>query len=324
VSEDAHKHGAGTAHNHQHSISTDADRGRLIVALALIVGFMACEVVVGVIAQSLALLSDAGHMLTDAGALALSLVVIRLAARPPKGGLTFGMKRAEVLSGLANGVTLLVIAALIIYEAIRRLISPPAVEGRLMLVVALAGVAVNLIATWQLAKAERRSLNIRGSYQHILTDLYAFIGTAMAALVILFTGFVRADAIASVLVAGLMLRAAYGLLREAGRVLLEAAPEGVEPTEIAEAILANSSVANVHDLHVWEITSGFPALSAHVLVRPGDDCHGVRRDLEHMLDEKFEIEHTTLQVDHVNRQQLIDVRSSRVAAAHNEPHPDRE
>lgn len=122
------------------------------------------------------------------------------------------------------------------------------------------------------------------------------------------TGFQRADPIASLLVAGLMLRACYGLLREAGRVLLEAAPEGVEPTEIAEAVLANPSVANVHDLHVWEITAGFPALSAHVLVHPGDDCHAVRRDLERMLDERFEIEHTTLQVDHVNQQQLIEVR----------------
>lgn len=317
------KHQAGSGHNHQHAVSAAADRGRLIFALVLILGFMACEVVVGILAQSLALISDAGHMLTDAAALALSLVVIRLAARPPKGGLTFGMKRAEVLSGLANGVTLLVIAALIVYEAIRRLVSPPAVDGRLMLVVALAGVVVNLVATWQLAKAERRNLNIRGSYQHVLTDLYAFIGTAVAGVVIVFTGFVRADPIVSLLVAGLMLRAAYGLLRDAGRVLLEAAPEGMEPTEIVQAISDHPSVANVHDLHVWEITSGFPALSAHVLVRPADDCHRVRRDLERMLDDKFEIEHTTLQVDHVNRQQLIEVRSLE-DPDQGQPRPERE
>ncbi len=320
MSEAAEQKASG--HSHQHNVSADADRGRLIFALVLILGFMACEVVVGIMAQSLALISDAGHMLTDAAALALSLVVIRLAARPPKGGLTFGMKRAEVLSGLANGVTLLVIAALIVYEAIRRLISPPAVDGRLMLVVALAGVVVNLVATWQLAKAERRSLNIRGSYQHLLTDLYAFIGTAVAGAVIVLTGFVRADPIVSLLVAGLMLRAAYGLLRDAGRVLLEAAPEGMEPTEIVEAISDHPSVANVHDLHVWEITSGFPALSAHVLVRPGDDCHGVRGDIERMLDDKFEIEHTTLQVDHVNQQQLIQVRSFE-DSDQGQPHPER-
>jgi cobalt-zinc-cadmium efflux system protein len=229
------------------------------------------------------------------------------------------MRRAEVLSGLANGVTLLVIAALIVYEAIRRLVSPPAVEARLMLVVALAGMAVNLVAIWQLAKAERRSLNIRGSYQHILTDLYAFAGTALAAVVILLTGLVRADAIASLLVAGLMLRASYGLLRDGGRVLLEAAPEGMEPTEIVDAMSEHPSVANVHDLHVWEISAGFPALSAHVLVRPGDDCHAVRRDLERMLGERFDIEHTTLQVDHVSRQQLIEVRPTQQAESAQPP-----
>ncbi|HSR25660.1 MAG TPA: cation diffusion facilitator family transporter [Candidatus Eisenbacteria bacterium] len=292
---------------HRHGGGPGADRRRLTVGLALLVLLMAAEVVAGVAGRSLALLSDAGHMLTDAGALTLSLVVIRLTARPPRGGLTYGLKRTEILAGLANGISLLVIAALIVYEAVHRLASPPDVDARLMLGVALAGMAVNLVITWQLAKAERRSLHIRGSYQHILTDLYAFTGTAAAAVVILLTGFDRADAIASIVVAGLMLRAAHGLLRDALRVLLEAAPEGVRPDEIARAMAAHPSVANVHDLHVWEITSGFPALSAHVLVRPGDDCHAVRRDLEQLLDQRFEIEHTTLQVDHVARQGLISI-----------------
>lgn len=300
----AHDHGG-----HRHPVSPDADRTRLAIGLALLVAFMAAEVVAGIVGRSLALLSDAGHMLTDAGALALSLVVIGLAARPPRGGLTYGLKRTEILSGLVNGVTLLVIAALIVYEAIRRLVSPPDVDAGLMLAVALAGVAVNLAITWLLAKAERRSLNVRGSYQHILTDLYAFAGTAVAAVVILLTGFDRADPIASILVAGLMLRAAYALLREAVRVLLEAAPAGLRPQEVAGAMAEHPSVENVHDLHVWEITSGFPALSAHVLVRPGDDCHAVRRDLELLLDQRFGIEHTTLQVDHVNRQGPITIVS---------------
>jgi cobalt-zinc-cadmium efflux system protein len=291
-------------------VGPNADRRRLVVGLVLIVAFMIAEVVAGIAGHSLALLSDAGHMLTDAGALALSLVVIGLAARPPSGGLTYGLKRTEILSGLGNGITLLVIAALIVYEAVHRLISPPHVEARLMLVVALAGVVVNLVVTWQLAKAERQSLNIRGSYQHILTDLYAFAGTAVAAVVILLTGFERADAIASILVAGLMVRAAAGLLRDAVRVLLEAAPRGVRPEEIVAAMAARPSVANVHDLHVWEITSGFPALSAHVLVRPGDDCHAARRDLEQLLDQRFGIEHTTLQVDHVSRQSPITIEPS--------------
>jgi cobalt-zinc-cadmium efflux system protein len=300
----------GQGERHHHSVSADADRRRLIFGLVLLVGFMAFEVVAGIVAHSLALLSDAGHMLTDASALGLSLVVVGLAARPAGGGLTFGLKRTEILSGLANGVTLVAMAAVIVVEAIRRLVSPPEVDARLMLGVALAGVAVNIVVAWQLAKAERRSLNIRGSYQHILTDLYAFVGTAVAGLVILFTGFARADAIASILVAALMAKAAYGLLREAGRVLLEAAPQGVRPIDIAEAMAAHPSVANVHDLHVWEITSGFPALSAHVLVRPGDDCHAVRRDLERLVDERFGIQHTTLQVDHVARQGPIRIGAS--------------
>jgi cobalt-zinc-cadmium efflux system protein len=298
-----HDHGAG---GHRH-VAGPADRTRLALGLLLLVAFMVAEVIAGLVGGSLALLSDAGHMLTDAGALALSLVVIGLAARPPRGGLTYGLKRTEILSGLANGVTLVVIAALIVAEAIRRLVSPAQVDAPLMLGVAVAGVAVNLVIAWQLAKAERRSLNVRGSYQHVLTDLYAFIGTAAAAVVILLTGFDRADPIASILVAALMVRAAYGLLRDAGRVLLEAAPAGVRPEEVAVAMAAHPSVANVHDLHVWEITSGFPALSAHVLVRPGDDCHAVRRDLEQLLAQRFEIEHTTLQVDHVTRQAPITI-----------------
>ncbi len=292
TSEHGHRHA-------RHAAGPGGDRRRLILGLALLLAFMVAEVVAGVASGSLALLSDAGHMITDAGALGLSLVVIGLAARPPGGGLTYGLKRTEILSGLASGIALLVIAALVVYEAVHRLISPADVDARLMLGVALAGVVVNLVVAGLLAKAERRSLNIRGSYQHVLTDLYAFIGTAAAAVGILLTGFERADALASILVAGLMVRAAWGLLRDAGRVLLEAAPEGLEPDEIAAAMTAHPSVANVHDLHVWEITTGFPALSAHVLVRPGDDCHAARRDLEQLLDRRFGIEHTTLQVDHV-------------------------
>lgn len=299
---------AASGHQHTHRVDPGADQRRLLIALGLIAAFMVCEIVVGIIASSLALLSDAGHMLTDAGALTLSVVAIRLAARPPKGGMTYGLKRAEILSALANGITLFVIGALVVYEAIRRLISPPTVEGHLMLVVALAGIAVNLLATWQISRAQRRSLNVEGSFQHILTDLYAFIGTAVAAAVILLIGFERADPIASLLVAALMFRAAFGLVREAGRVLMEAAPAGVDPEKVGSAILAYPAVSDVHDLHVWEITSGLPALSAHVLVRPGEDCHAIRRSLEQLLDSRFEIEHTTLQVDHQpDRDQLISV-----------------
>ncbi len=291
--EDGHSHGSG---GHAHGVSADADARKLAITLALILGFMAVEVTVGIIAHSLALLSDAGHMLTDAAAIGLSLVAARLAVRPAKGALTYGFK--PILSAQANGVTLLVLACFITYEAIHRLFNPPHVRAGLILAIALVGVVVNLVATWTLAKANRQSLNVEGSFQHILTDLYAFIGTALAAGVILLTGFERADPIASLLVAGLMLHSAYGLLKASGRVFLEAAPKGLDPDTIGRDLVAQPGVIEVHDLHVWEVTSGFPSLSAHVLVREQTNCHAARRGLEAMLHDRFEIVHTTLQVDH--------------------------
>jgi cobalt-zinc-cadmium efflux system protein len=289
----AHEH-AG----HSHGVHADADRGRLMVALSLIVGFMAVEVATGVIAHSLALLSDAGHMLTDAAAIGFSLFALRLASRPAKGSMTFGFRRVEILSAQANGVTLLVLAAFITYEAIRRLFDPPHVRGGLILVVALIGILVNLAAVRTLAKANRQSLNLEGSFRHVLTDLYGFIGTAIAAGVILLTGFRRADPIVSVLIAGLMTSSGFSLVKASGRVFLEAAPRGLDPQTIGETLAGRPGVVEVHDLHVWEITSGFPALSAHVLVAADTDCHAARREMEVVLHERFGLDHTTLQVDH--------------------------
>ena len=283
---------------HAHALNPDADKRQVSIALALIVAFMLAEVVVGILAHSLALLSDAAHMVTDAGALLFSLIVIRLAQRPAAGNMTFGFKRTEALSAQANGITLLVLAGLIVFEGIHRLISPPKPAGLAILIVALAGIVVNLLATWQLSKANRQSMNIEGSFQHILTDLAAFAFTAIAGGVILATGFQRADGIAALVVAAIMLYAAYGLLRSSGRVFLEAAPRGLDVEEIGAALVAHPRVSSVHDLHVWEIGSGFPSLSAHVLVPEGDDCHAIRRELEHELARRFNIDHTTLQVDH--------------------------
>jgi cobalt-zinc-cadmium efflux system protein len=310
VSAHAHEHGG---HGHSHGVSAGADSRKLGVALALILAFMLLEVVAGLVAGSLALLSDAGHMLTDAAAIGLSLVAIRLAARPARGIMTYGLKRVEILSAQANGVTLLVLGLLILFEGVRRLIDPPDVRGGLVLVVALVGVVVNLAATWTLAKANRRSLNVEGSFQHILTDLYAFIATAIAGAIVLWTGWARADALASLLVAALMLRAAYGLLRDSGRIFLEAAPSDLDPDAIGRALVAESCVTEVHDLHVWEISSGFPALTAHVLVSPDCDCHATRRRLADVLEERFGIDHTTLQVDHAHVPQALQIASRRPA-----------
>jgi cobalt-zinc-cadmium efflux system protein len=297
-----HAHGHGHGHGHGHVHGRDADRGALKTALALILGFMAIELTVGVLASSLALLSDAGHMLTDAAALAISLAAARLAERPAHGAMTYGLGRVEILSAQANGITLLVLGLLIVYGAITRLVSPPHVAGVPVLFVALAGIVVNVLAARILSGGgdpeHKRSLNIEGSYRHILTDIYGFIATALAAIVILLTGFRRADPIASLLIAGLMLHASYGLLKASGLVFMEAAPAGVDPDQVGHALAAHPRVVEVHDLHVWEVTSGFPALSAHVVVAAGDDCHELRRKLQQLVREQFRIEHTTLQVDH--------------------------
>jgi cobalt-zinc-cadmium efflux system protein len=284
-------------HGHAHPAGLTADRRRLQLALALILGFMAVEVVAGILASSLALISDAAHMLTDAGAIALALGAARLAARPAAGGYTFGLKRAEILSAQLNGATLLALAAVILYEGIRRLIDPPDVEGATVLVVAIAGIAVNLVATSVLAGADRRSLNVEGAFQHVLTDLFAFVATAVAGAVVLVTGFTRADGIAALMVAVLMLRSGWMLLRDSGRVLLEAAPKDLDPDEIGRTLAAQDHVVEVHDLHVWEVTSGMPSLSAHVTVGAGCDTQVHRRRLAELLSDRFGIDHTTLQVE---------------------------
>jgi len=300
-------------HDHHHGISAEADRGRLRLALGLIVGFMAVEVAAGVVADSLALLSDAAHMLTDAGSIGLALVALRLVSRPPSGRFTFGLGRAEILSAQVNGAALLVLAGVIGFDAVRRLSEPPDVEGALVLAVGLLGAVVNVAAAWALASAERRSLNVEGARAHVMADLYASLGAAAAGAIVLATGLREADPLAALLVAALMLRTAWSLLRESGLVLLEGTPRDLDSDAVGRALAAHPGVIEVHDLHVWEVTSGFPALAAHVLVASGDDCHGIRRRLEHLLEERFAIRHTTLQVEHEHEDagRLLEIEHGR-------------
>jgi cobalt-zinc-cadmium efflux system protein len=255
----------------------------------------------------LALLSDAGHMLSDIGAIAAAMWAMRLADRPASGAWTFGWKRAEVLSAAGNGITLLVISGLVAFEAIRRLIHAPEVEGGPVLVVALIGVAVNILAAWVLTKANRSSLNVEGAFQHVLTDVYAFIGTAIAGAIILTTGFTRADAIASLVVVYLMLRSAWGLLRDSGRVLFEAAPEGIDLADVRTHLLQTDHVYDVHDLHVWTVTSNLPALSAHIVIDDGcfSDGHAPRLldQLQACLVGHFDVEHSTFQLEPASHNQ---------------------
>jgi cobalt-zinc-cadmium efflux system protein len=279
-----------------HSHHPTSARRPLAVALALILALMAGEVVFGVVAGSLALLADAGHMLTDAAALGLALAAASFAGRPARGRWTFGFRRLEILAAHVNGITLLVVGVVIVYTAVHRLNDPPDVRGGIVVAVALSGVAVSLAATALLMKPSRESLNVRGAFLHVATDLAAFAGTAVAGALVLATGWDRFDPIASLAVAALIFWSSFVLLRESTRILLEVAPR--EPREIAEAMLAVPQVADVHDLHVWTVGSGFPSVSAHVLVEPGADCHGLRQELADLLRERFGLSHSTLQVEH--------------------------
>ncbi|GAA1720132.1 cation diffusion facilitator family transporter [Kribbella yunnanensis] len=294
----------GHGHGHGHAVSGNADRKLLSGALALIVGFMLAEVVVGFAAGSLALITDAAHMLTDAIAIVLALVAIRLSAKPPAGGFTYGFKRVEILSAQANGITLLLLAVYFVYEAVNRMINPPEVKGALVLITGVVGIVVNLFATWLISKANRSSLNVEGAFQHILNDLFAFIATAIAGLIVLLTGFARADAIAALVVAALMLKAGVALVRDSGRIFLEAAPAAIDPQALGTELCAIDGVVEVHDLHVWEITSGEPAASAHILVAEGLDCHQIRVRIEELLAERHRLTHSTLQVDHATGDEI--------------------
>ena len=301
MSADHHGHAHGVNADHAHGVNADADRRYLLAALGLLAAFMLAEVVVALVSGSLALLSDAGHMLSDVGAIAAALWAIRLAARPAAGAWTFGWKRAEILSAAGNGITLLVIAGIVAVEAITRLIHPPHVDGGPVVVVAAAGIAVNIAAAWVLARASRSSLNVQGAFRHVLTDLYGFIGTVIAGIVILATGWTQADAIASLVVVALMLKAAWDLLAASGRILLEAAPKTIDLDDVRAHLLATEHVRDLHDLHAWTVTSSLPALSAHIVI---DDACFTEGCVPRLLDQlqsclagHFDVEHSTFQLE---------------------------
>ncbi len=285
-------------HDHEHRARGAGDRRWLLAALGVIVAFMVAEVVAGLLAHSLALLADAGHMLTDAAALLVAVVASRLAERPARGAYTYGFARVDALSGQANGITLLLLAAWFTFEAISRLVHPSSVHGGVVAVVAAVGAVVNLVATALAGRADRESLNVRGVLAHLITDIWAFAATLSAGLVILWTGWLRADAVASLVVAVIMAWTGLRLVREAGRIFLEAAPPGVDPQALGDDLARAEGVAQVHDLHVWVLGSRATAMSAHVLVDPPYDCHEVADALRGRLADRYGIEHVTLQVDH--------------------------
>ena len=284
-----------------------ASRRALGLALVLTASYTVVEVVGGLFAGSLALLADAVHMLSDNVALALALVAAWLATKPATPERTYGYKRAEVLAALANGVMLVALALWIFVEAGMRIRDPGDVLGGWMLAIALLGIIVNVAAGLVLSRARSHSLNVEAAFRHVFADLLGSVGVAVAAVVILATGWVEADPLVSILIGVLVLVSTWSILRDSTAILLESTPRGIDADALGQRLASAPGVVEVHDLHVWTITSGFPALSAHVLVPPGEDCHGRRRELERLLRDEFGIEHTTLQVDHAVDGGLVEM-----------------
>jgi cobalt-zinc-cadmium efflux system protein len=286
-------------HNHAHGpAGPNADRRWLAAALAVIVAFMFAEVIVGIAVGSLALITDAGHMLTDAAALAVAILAARLAQRPASGAYTYGFTRVAALSAQANGITLVLLAIWFTVEAVRRLIHPAAVAGGPVVLVAVLGVLVNAAAVWFASRADRSSLNVRGALAHLVNDLWAFLATGVAGVIVLITGWRQADTVASLIVASLMVTAGVGLISAAGRIFLEAAPTGTDPGDVGKAMAAVPGVREVHDLHVWDLGDGDAALSAHLVVDSSFDCHEVAHGVRSVLAGSHQIGHATLQADH--------------------------
>jgi cobalt-zinc-cadmium efflux system protein len=296
-------------HHHDHAYRAESRRA-LAIVLALTGAYTVCEIVGGWLTGSLALLADAGHMLGDSAALAVALVAAWLAGRPATPERSFGYRRAEILAALANGVALAVIAIWVFIEAVRRLDNPREILGGWMLAVALIGLVVNTVAAGILSRAGD-NLNVRAALRHVLADLAGSVGVAVAAVVVLTTGWEGADPVAGMAIGVLILGSSWSIVRDSVSILLEATPAEIDADEVGRRMAALEGVVEVHDLHIWTITSGFPTLSAHVLVRRGDDCHLRRLELEHMLAEEFGLEHTTLQVEHVGESSGLQIEPLR-------------
>ena len=295
-------------HDHDHGISRSGNRARMRVALAINLVLLVAGVAGWLLFDSVALLADAGHVLSDVGAIAVGLFAAAIALRPPDRRRTFGFHRGEILGALVNGVTLVVVAALVIVEAIRRLSDPPDVDGTGVLVVGVIGLLGNVAATVVLASGDREDLNLEGVLRHSAADALGSIGVVVAGAVVVTTGWLYADGIAGLAIGVLILVGSWRLVTAPVNVLMEGAPEGIDVDGVGQAMIGVDGVREVHDLHIWTVTSGFPALAAHVMAHPAEDVDTVRERLEKLLHDEFRIEHTTLQVMAERLVQLEDRR----------------
>ncbi|MFJ9031717.1 cation diffusion facilitator family transporter [Streptomyces sp. NPDC102274] len=298
--------GAGHNHGHTHGTppagtATAAYRGRLRIALSITLSVMVVEIIGGIASDSLALVADAAHMATDAVGLGMALLAIHFAARPADETRTFGFARAEILAALANCLLLLGVGGFLLYEAIERFIAPPETRGGLTIIFALVGMAANMVSLSLLIRGQKESLNVRGAYLEVLADTLGSLAVLVSAVVILTTGWQTADPIAGLLIGLMIVPRTVKLLRETLNVLLEAAPKNVDMNEVRAHMLALPGVADVHDLHVWTITSGMPVLSAHVVVdQDALDAVGHEKmlhDLQGCLGHHFDVEHCTFQLE---------------------------
>jgi cobalt-zinc-cadmium efflux system protein len=296
-------HEEGGAHGgHDHGADLrEVSRRRLWWTLAINLAFLLVEFVGGLVTGSLALLADAGHMLTDVLALALAIFVAHLVTLPATPERTFGFLRAEVIGAFVNGGTLILIVGMVFLEAIRRFIHPPEVQGAGMLIIAFVGLLANLGSAWVLSRSREQNINIEGAFIHMLSDALGSVGAVIAGAVILATGWMPADPLVSIVIGLLILWSSVGLLRQTLAILIHATPAHLDFNEILAALEANEHVAAVHDLHIWLVTTGFPVLTAHIWLKPecSEPVHWQRalREMQQMLQERFGIDHVTLQLE---------------------------
>lgn len=293
-----HHHGHGHHHGHAHEHAAGNRKG-LTIALIITGGIMILEFVGGLLTNSLALLSDSAHMLSDTAAIALSLAAFWFAARPPSANKSYGYYRFEILAALFNGLTLFVMAGFIVFEAYERLIDPPEVAGGTMMVIALVGLAANLISAWSLMRKSdiKGNINVRSAYLHILGDALGSVGAILAGLLMLLFDWYIADPIISVIVALLILRSAWQVVNHTIHILMEGTPAAIDAREVEETLLAIRGVKDLHDLHIWTITSGLDSLSCHLIIEDDQDCQVVLQEAIRRIEERFRIQHTTIQIE---------------------------
>lgn len=291
-----HHHGHSHGHNHSHGHT--GNKKALFFSFLLIASFMIVEVVGGILTNSLALLSDAGHMLSDAAALGLSLFAIKLGERKASASKTYGYKRFEIIAAALNGLTLIVISVYIFYEAYQRFWNPPEVLSGGMLIISSIGLLVNIVAAWILMRGDKEeNLNVRSAFLHVIGDMLGSVGAIIAALLMLFFGWGIADPIASVIVAILILISGWRVTKESFHILMEGTPANLEMDKVKSSLLKIPAVADVHDMHIWSITSGMPMLSCHMVIEGGAVHDTILHRAQTILHDDFEIEHSTIQIE---------------------------